>query len=54
MLLLGTIDMMRAINLKQQHMQKNMETKQLSVISALHQQKKTICDWWASKEEQKK
>ena len=35
-------------------MQKNMETEQLSGISALHQQKKTICDWRASKEELKK
>jgi hypothetical protein len=31
-------------------MQKIMETEQLSGISALHQQKKTIRDWWASKE----
>ena len=35
-------------------MQKYMETEQLSGISALHEQKKTICDWWASKEELKK
>jgi hypothetical protein len=31
-----------------------METEQLSGISALHQQQKTIRDWWASKEELKK
>ena len=35
-------------------MQKNMETEQLSGISALHQQKKNIHDWRASKEELKK
>ena len=35
-------------------MQKNMETEQLSGISALHQQKKTIRDWRASKEYLKK
>jgi hypothetical protein len=35
-------------------MQKIMETEQLSGISALHQQKKTIRDWRASKEELKK
>ena len=34
-------------------MQKNMETEQLSGISALHQEK-TICDWQASKEYLKK
>ena len=35
-------------------MQKNMETEQLSGISALHQEKKTIRDWRASKEYLKK
>ena len=32
----------------------NMETEQLSSISAPYQQKKTIRDWRASKEELKK
>ena len=35
-------------------MQKNLETEQLSGISALHQQRKTIRDWWASNEYLKK
>ena len=35
-------------------MQKNMETEQLSGISALHQEKKTIRDWRASKDIWKK
>jgi hypothetical protein len=35
-------------------MQKIMETEQLSGISGLHQQKKTIREWRASKEELKK
>ena len=49
--------MMWAINWKYGNsiiMQKNMETEQLSGISALHQQKKTICNWQASKEYLKK
>ena len=35
-------------------MQKNMEIEQVSDILALHQEKKTICDWQASKEYLKK
>ena len=35
-------------------MQKDMETEQLSGISALHQWKKTIRDWRASKNNWKK
>ena len=35
-------------------MQKNVETEQLSGISALHQEKKTIRAWRASKEYLKK
>ena len=35
-------------------MQKNMETEHLSGISALHQERKTIPDWRASKEYLKK
>ena len=35
-------------------MQKNMETEQLSGISAFHQEKETIRDWRATKEYLKK
>ena len=35
-------------------MEKNMETEQLSGISALHQQKKIIRDWRANKDDLKK
>ena len=35
-------------------MQKNMKSEQLSGISALHQEKKTIRNWRASKENLKK
>ena len=42
------------LKVRQQHMQKNMETEQLNGISALHQQKKIIRDCWASKEKLKK
>ena len=47
---------MRAINLKYGNTicRRTWKQEQMSGISALHQEKKTIRDWWASKEYLKK